>query len=1107
MNSVKDMRVEVNQRIVLLVIVLFFSGIKTYAQQYTITANAQNFCAGNTYAFQTNAPNNALYYWEVSGGLSRTDGASTTIPFLEAGNYSLQLHYTFYDNNGNLVIEDVFASMGIYVSDKTSIPLSASQSSFCGTGNVQLSVTNVSGIPASVVNSFYWTSQPGNLYTGSGTTLQANGLARSTFFILNNNDQCYTASRIAVMVHRTLDKPEASIDKGYRKVLIYPAARVPEEYPELEDLSSQSFWQMGNSPTNLQGTSKDLPVTEYVVASSSGYYYIRSFVEPNCWTPASPGIQVTVNTTPPQAKINEIKWHGYNELFVDNSDIDYINKFAKYYFVSSADGTEMDRPFQEGRMVFEEKTYFIRGRDNETGTWGTAAAFAVTLRHDDGDLNWIHTKNFDGTTANTVLSESKNYFDQRGQALQSQSKSFHKAKVDGVDTEFPVVFASQPLKDKYERAVGGTLSAPILQNDFNYNAGFALTPEGKPLSYIDFDKPVPLNTSQKGTLGNYYSTQNQWNEPATPQAKRLFSRTDFYEDGTGEERKSAQPGDTHFIGSGKEVLKGTFPVGNSDLANERNELTDYLEKRAIVFGGAALKKIEGLQTVVRDENERYVVSISDKSGKVLMTARKGTKEFKSSVSSDKMAYFYVLGGSNTTTQSVTITGTSDYILENTITNTTVTKLTSALPHTYTLAAGFYRVLPATGVVKVSYANYFSDIAYQFYNDAGRLVVSVSPNGYEQWVAGANYNDIDKSTHEYNHQGWLLSMTEKDAGKTQYKYRKDGKIRFSQNAQQADNELKNLVGKGRFSYTHYDDLGRPVESGEYTGSTLTFASLNTSLEFANQADYSSDTKKDWVKTYYDFPVALPTPSLPAEFVQAYVRGAVSCTENANTKTWYSYDELGRVVWMAQKPMNFPFTFVTQYEYDFLGNVLTTSTKARDANGWRDAFYHHYTYDKNKRLQKVYTSLDGNKKTLQAEYIYYLHGPLKRVVLATNLQGIDFVYNIHGWLTQINHPDDANSSNPNLTKDPGKDDPAINGVRKDVFGMILEYYEHAMMPGTASSLDPNQFHKIPTLEGEKKVETAMLTSPIDLYKASLRQSMEALKNGNYNGSNKLTGAGGQ
>ena len=41
-----------------------------------------------------------------------------------------------------------------------------------------------------------------------------------------------------------------------------------------------------------------------------------------------------------------------------------------------------------------------------------------------------------------------------------------------------------------------------------------------------------------------------------------------------------------------------------------------------------------------------------------------------------------------------------------------------------------------------------------------------------------------SKNSYNSAGWLLTSESVDEGLTAFKYRKDGKIRFSQNAQQA-----------------------------------------------------------------------------------------------------------------------------------------------------------------------------------------------------------------------------------------------------------------------------------------------------------------------------------
>src|SRR5690606_28410989 len=148
-----------------------------------------------------------------------------------------------------------------------------------------------------------------------------------------------------------------------------------------------------------------------------------------------------------------------------------------------------------------------------------------------------------------------------------------------------------------------------------------------------------------------------------------------------------------------------------------------------------------------------------------------------------------------------ISGSGSYSVENLITG---------LPFTPSgeWPVGFYRVIVSSGDITVAYQNKLMDVALWFYDDAGRLKVSLSPNGYRQLPDdnGDIYEEhapeppsvdpvidvtsplIDLTSYQYNHQGWLLSMTEPDAGKTEYLYRRDGKIRFSQNALQRTNEL-------------------------------------------------------------------------------------------------------------------------------------------------------------------------------------------------------------------------------------------------------------------------------------------------------------------------------
>ncbi|GGG59629.1 LamG-like jellyroll fold domain-containing protein [Hymenobacter glacieicola] len=193
--------------------------------------------------------------------------------------------------------------------------------------------------------------------------------------------------------------------------------------------------------------------------------------------------------------------------------------------------------------------------------------------------------------------------------------------------------------------------------------------------------------------------------------------------------------------------------------------------------------------------------------------------------------------------------------------------------------------------------------------------------------------------------------------------------------------------------------------------------------SNSLDVNRCSQRNTV--WYDLP--MQDAALNSR-TQEFVLGAVAKTSNGTNTTWYSYDEMGRVVWMVQTAPAVG-TKMVDYTYDFLGNVLEVAYQ----KGQPDAFYHHYEYDADRRLRSAYTSPDGlaANRTLQARYFYYLHGPLKRVELADRLQGIDYAYTLQGWLKSIN--------NVEQRFDPGQDSPAANGTLRDLFSMRLDYFD--------------------------------------------------------------------
>ncbi len=331
-------------------------------------------------------------------------------------------------------------------------------------------------------------------------------------------------------------------------------------------------------------------------------------------------------------------------------------------------------------------------------------------------------------------------------------------------------------------------------------------------------------------------------------------------------------------------------------------------------------------------------------------------------------------------------------------------------------------------------------AYTYYDNLGRLVAEVAPNGVD-----LNSTAYPKfvTTYKYDYLNNLIETNSTDDGITRFVYTEDGKIRFSQNQLQANANPK------RFSYTNYDHLDRLIESGEYVSSgagayifepsTTQIPVANSVLSIVENIGFTGVSRKldatrclDYSFIEYDAP-AIDYPTSTGYQNQTIVFGDVSRTENANSITWYSYDEFGDLSWQKQR-----ITGVGDKTIEYVNTPLGNLQQVIYQKGQPDQFIHHYEYDKDQRLIEVSTSKDGINKTLHATYNYYLHGHLKRVVLGNSLQGIDYTYGINGELKAINGPTKNN--------DPGLD-------TNDAFGMAIDYYSgdysgNGFNPGTNS-----------------------------------------------------------
>lgn len=329
----------------------------------------------------------------------------------------------------------------------------------------------------------------------------------------------------------------------------------------------------------------------------------------------------------------------------------------------------------------------------------------------------------------------------------------------------------------------------------------------------------------------------------------------------------------------------------------------------------------------------------------------------------------------------------------------------------------------------------------YYNRAGNLIRTVAPEGVASVSKATSRSTVQTynqaSKYDYNSLNQVIKSRTQDAGETQFLYDDLGRLRFSQNAKQAA-----ASPYPKCSYIKYDNLGRMIETGEYTwnSSATLIAAMGSSVNTPS-APTTYTQINDIVQTYYTTPYInyITTSAInylgtltPQQNLLNRVSYTISGRDPATMNSGggvinvFSYDLQGNAIWTAQKILDMPFNFM-RYEFDYLsGAVLKTIYN----EGAVDAFYHRYVYDGNKNLLRTETSRDGYQWDKDATYAYYRHGPLKNTVIGTDkVQSIDYAYTINGWLKAINHPSLDKAKNHNYNSNIDMD---------DVFATKLQYF---------------------------------------------------------------------
>ncbi|MFI5136682.1 MAG: YCF48-related protein [Sphingobacteriales bacterium] len=324
----------------------------------------------------------------------------------------------------------------------------------------------------------------------------------------------------------------------------------------------------------------------------------------------------------------------------------------------------------------------------------------------------------------------------------------------------------------------------------------------------------------------------------------------------------------------------------------------------------------------------------------------------------------------------------------------------------------------------------------------------------------------------------------------------------------------------FSYTLYDALGRTLESGEKyenTGiGTLRVANIFGSyvngffnpltIDTANFRMWISENsgiRRDVSHTFYDSQFFTTIPLIQQNLRKRVADFTFESIDDHDPTTFdyathYSYDVQGNAKSVLQDN---PFAGIAGQEYktiDYDFDVL--SGKVNDVHyqdGKQDAFHHHYEYDLDNRISRVYTSLYAKARSWQTtlglydsdeNYYYYAHGPLARKEIGDlQVQGCDYAFTIHGWLKG------ENSNTLNAQRDMGQDGYVIAGnlnqyFARDIFGYSLNYYGNDYQPIDFT----NKWQTVSTRFEANKTGSDFLANRSDLFNGNISLMVTAITN---------------
>lgn len=346
--------------------------------------------------------------------------------------------------------------------------------------------------------------------------------------------------------------------------------------------------------------------------------------------------------------------------------------------------------------------------------------------------------------------------------------------------------------------------------------------------------------------------------------------------------------------------------------------------------------------------------------------------------------------------------------------------------------------------------------YYVYNEYNQQAFIIPPKAVKQIEQNNTITDIilNELCYQYRYDGQDREVEKKLPGKdwqfTVYD-KQDRPVLTQDGALRTVNN--NFNSKG-WIFTKYDEFGRVAYTGFFSN-TATRQVMQNALNsmaanpYNNEKRNSAPFNLQGLDVYYDkqaFPTGSMTlltvnyydtyppeaPEVPTTILGQYTLpqtlGAnddastnslqtASYVKNIEDNNWTRsfnyYDSMGRLI--STKTTNHLWGYTNkELKLNFTGLVEESYTNHRRTRIAQEVFIkERFVYDDQNRLLKKYHQVDNLQEELLAENSYNDIGELINKKTGNNtgtpLQSVDYTYNVRGWLTSINNPNNANFNN--------------------------------------------------------------------------------------------------